>query len=383
MSMRFAGPGQPRVRPELDDLRALPHDGGMLRLSRVWPRRDRRLTLEYRDAAGGVVGGQWAARVETLESTAERTPGTELVAVGSARVLLHPGGVDRQLPALAGLLGAPGATLVSHRVERRALVRMVEAYGTTDLRVLHLRDVAWVAQAAQIAHDLAGGALHVPVASWTDAERGIVAFDRLAGDTLHDRLVAGDGDAVRAAAASGRALRVLHDAQGPRDHLPVRGAPHDLTRLDDWIERIAPHAPGLACLVEARLGPVAARVQGLGARSPVAVHGDFHAGRIVVTGDDAVGVTDWDGLALGDRALDLAGLAVHLELRVLERRCSPAIARAALRSAHAGYEVGPELGVRIAAYADLLRLRRACANALRPGGAQLSALLLRRVGRAP
>jgi len=380
MPLREAGAAQPRVRAELGALRVLAHNGMRLRLQRVWPLRDRRLALEYRDARGGVVAAQWAARAARLDWLAERTPGGLVVGENGARVLLQPGGADRRLPALAELLAEPGARLVTHRAEQRAVVRTDEALDTTYATVTIARDAGWAAEAATAAQRLAADAFAVPVPVWSDVERGIVAFPGLPGATLRERLADSAPDRGRSATAAGRALRALHDARPPSG-LPLRGAAQELGRLDAGIERLMPHAPGLACFIADAAAPAAARLKAFSARAAVAVHGDFHDGQVVDDGG-AIGVLSWDGLGLGDRALDLASLTAHLELRALERRCSPAVAAAALRAVCAGYEVGSALAAHVAAYADVLRLRLACEHALRPGGAQLAWLLLRRVGRA-
>jgi phosphotransferase family enzyme len=379
MALRPSGAAHPRVRAELSDLRALVHDGSRLRLQRVWPTRDQRLALEYRHAAGGVVAAQWAPRADLLDWLAERTPGGHVVGDGAARVLLHPAGVDRRLPALARLLAEPGARLVTHRAEQRAVVQTAAALDTTYATVTVARDAAWTAEAATIAQGLAGGAFAVPTPAWSDAERGIVAFPGLPGSTLRERLTDSAPDRGRSATAAGRALRALHDARAPSG-VPLRGAAQEIARLDASIERLMPHAPGLACLVADALGPVAARLRTFHARPAVPVHGDFHDGQVVDSGG-SVGIFSWDGLGAGDRALDLASLTAHLEVRALEKRCSTAVAAAALRAVRAGYEVSSGLSAHVAAYADVVRLRLACEHALRPGGAQLAWLLVRRVGR--
>ncbi len=101
---------------------------GRLALQRAWPRSGERLALEYVDDSGRIVPGQWIADPASLErvarQTARQSAGAPTAVLQSHRVLLQLGGADRRLVGLRSLLQRDDATLLSHRPERRAAVRL-------------------------------------------------------------------------------------------------------------------------------------------------------------------------------------------------------------------------------------------------------------------
>jgi aminoglycoside phosphotransferase (APT) family kinase protein len=102
----------------------------------------------------------------------------------------------------------------------------------------------------------------------------------------------------------------------------------------------------------------------------------------VVDGDGRAGLLDFDTLAVGEAALDVANALVHFELRALQRLCLPEQARAATLEFLDAYGPGPEVRRRLDAYADATRLRLACVYAFRPLSSTLPALLLGSIGRS-
>ena len=70
----------------------------------------------------------------------------------------------------------------------------------------------------------------------------------------------------------------------------------------------------------------------------------------------------------------------HLELRAVQRRCSPADAAAAATAFLAGYQPEPDIQARLGIYQDATRLRLACLYALRPRWRHLTAQLVTRIG---
>ena len=91
---------------------------------------------------------------------------------------------------------------------------------------------------------------------------------------------------------------------------------------------------------------------------------------------------DFDTLSLGEAALDLANVLVHLELRALQGRCSEARANAAATAMVEGYDPPPPVSSRLRAYADATRLRLACLYAFRPCRKSVVPALLGCVGQA-
>jgi hypothetical protein len=79
---------------------------------------------------------------------------------------------------------------------------------------------------------------------------------------------------------------------------------------------------------------------------------------------------------MGDPALDVANLLVHLELRSRQQHCSPGRSQRAAAAFLEGYQPGPELWDRVAAYALATRVRLACVYAFRPRWRSLAPRLL-------
>lgn len=107
---------------------------GPLTLRRAWPRGDDRMALELVTAGGVILAGQSFTRADATSDNqraarvARRSqttvPTATAVALPGTGVVLQAGGADRRLPALATVVADPAATLVAHRPERRAVVRL-------------------------------------------------------------------------------------------------------------------------------------------------------------------------------------------------------------------------------------------------------------------
>lgn len=95
--------------------------GATLRLVRSWPRSPDHLLLVLATDDGERVAAQWWRAPERAGAIASATPGSVQV---DGHLLLHPSGADRRLVGLRPLLQDPLATLVVHRPERRAVVRL-------------------------------------------------------------------------------------------------------------------------------------------------------------------------------------------------------------------------------------------------------------------
>lgn len=350
---------------------------GPAHLARAWPRRDGSLAFELRDAAGAVLAGQWRADGDELCRVARQTaaggPGGSAVVSEGGQALLLQACCDRRLPGLAVALDHPGAVLVGHRAEQRAVVRA----GAMHIKVIRPPRAASAAaaarQAAVLAHG-AGGPFAVALPATVDLAAGLLHMPSLPGASLAQRMARGG---LRAAArAAGAAMAELHAADPPVAASP-HGAAQETAVLERWLALLAPHAPALAERARAQAASVAGALLDV-ANPPVApLHRDLHDGQILVDDAGAVGLLDLDTLAAGEPALDVANLLVHLELAVLEGRCSPDRAAAAGAAFLDGYGDPPPLD-RLAAYADAARLRLACVHAFRPTpGGLLDALLAR------
>lgn len=274
-------------------------------LRRSWPRSPGHLLLDLQPAGrlgGPAVAGQWFRDPEQARVVHAATPG----ASRSGQVVLQPGGADRKLPALTGLLQEPCTTLVSHRAERRAVLREQQGPQVRYTKVVPLKKHASLVASARSAADLP---LRTPEVSGVDATRGTVTTETLPGSPLHD-LLRGPR-AIDGCAVAGAALAALHRITPPvglTRH--TWREEHEVTSR--W-ERLAAHFGTPAGL----FAPDGAdRPAQPGEPDQVSlIHRDFHDKQVLVADDGTVGILDFDLMALGDPALDLANLLAHLDLR--------------------------------------------------------------------
>ncbi len=111
------------------------------------------------------------------------------------------------------------------------------------------------------------------------------------------------------------------------------------------------------------------------------IHRDFYDKQVFVDPEGGIGVLDFDTLCVGEPALDVANMLVHLELRSWQGRCSRGPASKAAGAFLDGYDPPPKVQARLGAYRDSTRLRLACLYAYRPRWRHLSADLVRCIGR--
>lgn len=354
---------------------------GPLLLKRAWPKHAAHTALEFIDANGTLAPGQWfadrdaCARVTAATRRAADDLGLTAV-VGGGHVLLQLGGADRKLTGLAPLLARPRATLVVHRPERRAVVRL------DDGAEPRFAKVVVPGRAAELAGQLAalqlsvGGRLRIPLLRELDLERGVVVMSALPGRPLYALL---DEPCLPALfAAGGAALRMLHESPAPED-TAAHTAADEQAVVAHWLERVGEFAPvtqpALAAHRHCVSAPLAAETT-----PPVLLHRDFYDKQVIAAGDGSVGLLDFDTLATGEAALDLANALVHLELRGIQRQWPASHARRAAAGLLSGY--GPDSATmrRLPAYADAARLRLACVYTLRPREAATVPALLNLLG---
>lgn len=310
------------------------------------------------------MAGQWFADADRAAQVAAQTgPPASL----HGRVVLQPAGVDRRLPALAALVREPGAVLVAHRPERRAVVRRSDGAYAKVVRPERVADVARTARAA-----VAPGA-RVPEVVDVDERAGVVVSAPLPGITLYELLATGSPDAVAAARTVGRALAALH-ASPLSPHVGVHDGAAEQQVLTRW-EELA-HAYGV---LSAPRGADAGLLDRTGPLVPV--HRDLHDKQVLVDADGEVGLLDFDLAAAGEAALDLANLLVHLELRVLQGVCPPELARAASAAVTDGYRPSPQVRARLPVYDASARRRLVAVYAFRPASSAAARRLV--VDRRP
>lgn len=343
---------------------------GPLALRRAWPRVRDRLTLEYRAADGAILAGQWFAEREALDGVARATarhgPVARLALDGGelGEVLVAGVGVDRGLPGLRAIAARDGATLLAHRAERRAVVRLAQPEPERYAKVVAPARAEALGAALGRVAELAGAAFSAPEVLEVDSGAGVVVCSRVEGTALHESL-AGDGAEV-AATRAGSALVALH-AQDPPLGASVHGAAEEAGVVEAWIDRVAALDPVLAARASAVAADVTRAVGGLGApERAVPLHRDLHDKQILIGAEGSVGLIDFDTLAAGDPALDLANLLVHLELRALQGHCAAESAGRAAAALLEGYRPARAVEAHLDAYARATRLRLVCVYAFRP-----------------
>ena len=370
--------GAGRAFEALTEIRC-PTSGRTLHLHRAWPRSPEHLLLDYGDGSSSVAG-QWFADPARLQAVAEQTGSVSPDAVScdvDVGVLLQRGGVDRRLPALAGIVADEVATLVVHRPERRAVVRRRGSGATTYVKM--------VRPGRALPGTTALPGLRVPVVLGAEPYRGTVEHAELAGRALHDILgdvgsTSGRADTVsRAFAAAGQAVRALH-ATTPPAGTPSHRPDEEVAVTSRWLDHALAH-----CVFDRSdqtsaadaLGKLRTDLGGLaGPSTHTLVHRDLHDKQILVAGEDDAGLLDLDTLAVGDPALDVANLLAHLELRALQRHCPADVAAAAAEAFLTGYRPDGALRERLGAYTAATRLRLACVYAFRPRWQHLTAELV-------
>lgn len=321
-------------------------------LRRAWPRNSGQLLLdldgEYGDgeAYGGRessstrIAGQWFADTKVATEVATATAGARQ----RGRVVLQPAGADRRLTGLPALLQQPGSRLVAHRPERRAVVALEG--GARFAKLVPRRRMGGLRHAAYRASQLP---VPTPRVLPDQVEDALVT-EALPGTPLPELLRGPRAD--EALHAVGAALARLHrcpapagsTVHGPQDEVAVT------TRWEDW-------ARAYGCPISVAEEPVPSAAPDLRV-----IHRDLHDGQILLTaGPDehfhpaGVGLLDFDLMAAGDPALDLANLIEHLLLR--ERQGVLADAGSAVGALLDGYDPDQDVFGRAIRYRALTARR--------------------------
>lgn len=328
----------------------------------------------------GPLAAQWFADSDRAARVAQATRGPGVRVHG--RLVVQPGAADRRLRGLPVLLDSPGARLLAHRPERRAVVRHTEDGRTVFTKVVRPGRADPLAAALDVL-GLAG--VPVPQVLRVDRERGHVTLSALPGRTLHELI--GDpastpADLHDAGERTGRVLRLLHDvpvAVAAPGSVSEHDGPAEVAVLRRWLglaESFGTLAP------DERRDAELHRVQDELARLPtrgVLLHRDLHDKQVLLAADDdrdddsegavpdaGAGVLDLDLLAVGDPALDLANLLVHLDLRVQQGRCDEQAADAVRTGLLGGYVPDPAVLAAVPVHAAAARLRLLAVYSFRP-----------------
>lgn len=346
---------------------AVRSNAGEWSLQRIWPHSLSELSLSYSNATGERVAGQWFAdpqefqlAIRACESVS--TEGRFPRVLPNHQLLLYCHGVDPNLPGLAPLLTMPGSQLLAHQPGQQATVRITNGAMVYYAKVVRPLHTLKLAEKMLSIHALTDGHCNTVRLLEVDAERGVLILSALSGQSWNSLL---DGSSMFVAThAAGRLLRKVHSLM-PLTETTIYTARNECQRLIKGLERLAGVAPALHREVARRLDPIMAQVASVHT-APVWLHQDFYDKQVYIEVSQRVGLLGFDGLAIGEAALDLANARVHLELRAIQGRWSPAQARAAIQALMAGYEADTALRQRVQIYAEAARLRLACDYALRP-----------------
>jgi hypothetical protein len=353
-----------------------------LTLRRAWPRSADQLLVEYQ-AGGQLVPGQWhrgaEAGMEAVRGLPEDDSAAFPVTGGAGWLALQLRGADRRLPGLAPLLSEPGATLIVHQPGRRAVVRLAKPGSVRYAKLVPPKRAPGLAEAGRTAMTLGDGLFATPRLIACEPERGLLLWSELRGIAMSE--LPGGGDLEQAARLAGGALAALHAAEPPQA-VRAHGPCEEIAMLERWAGFAAQFAPAYGACAQALLPELGERLAALPTLRRT-VHRDFYDKQVIVSAGRA-GLLDFDTLAVGDPALDLANALVHFELRALQGLYDEEHARAAAAALLDGYEgvsgaPGADKTERIGIYAAATRLRLACVYSFRPPWRRHVAALLRRL----
>ena len=352
----------------IESIAQIEHDGCTLRLQRAWPRSEDHLLVEYVDDDGRIVPGQWFADKSKLKSIYKQTQascpdsGCTIVSVNDIELLLQPTGADRKLIGLQSLLENEDTTLISHRPERRAVVKLKRENGLRYAKVMKPGRIENAISVMNYINGLQNRSFDVPKVIESNKENGVVVFSQLPGISLYDSIQ--ESEDLKIIEAIGNALHNLHEAV-PSKKLPIHDNEAEITVLKKWIK----YAKSFNCEFADDINSSAKSVYIALRNNPsehCLLHRDFYNKQIIVGQYKKIGFLDFDTIAMGEAALDLANVLIHLNLRSLQGMCSSKFAANSTSELLSGYGVTAELIRRIAAYKNAASLRLACVYSFRP-----------------
>lgn len=268
---------------------------------------------------------------------------------------------DPELPGLAQVIGR--GRLVGYRARRRAVV----STGSGWIKVLRPKRLGAALASYEQVEGLGLTSVEVPKVTGSDPS-GWFELTTVPGCSLHELIAGGSNQLEMAIETTAAALRALHDASVPVGELP-RHSPDDPNR---WVEIVARALPSQ---VDA-LAPIAAGLRAHPTVGDRVIHSDLHDKNVLIAGGRP-GLIDVDGLKVGSPEVDVANLAVHLELRAMQQGIDPGIGAA--WSDHLVASYGRELldPDSMAAIRDHTWFRLSCLYRFRHSGHHLAPAMLR------
>lgn len=392
---RYTPPTADLLTCTLDTSLAMAHDlpVGDWQLARINPRDEGHALLHYEHANGMTVVGQWFAKEEIYQQTVSalcKMDRRHVVTFDKQQMLWQLHGIDHKLPGLAALCLA-GGELIVHHPTRRGVVRTIDPVGnegasTHDTvryhKVVRPNRTAKLASTMQNVHEAAQRVgITTPAVLAMDEARGVVTMSALAGRTLLRVLEDEAGYGMSEIEACGRrAGEVLAKLHGSDLHCSARhdaGAEQQV--LCDWLARLATIAPSLHSQISPFASPILERLATM-QETLVPLHRDCYDKQFVVNSRD-IGLLDFDTLAHGEAALDVANFIVHCQLRADKSVASLARAAHLAASFLQGYDPSHHTLARLVAYADAARLRLICVYGCRPTQCDVVPQLIASLGR--
>jgi Ser/Thr protein kinase RdoA (MazF antagonist) len=160
------------------------------------------------------------------------------------------------------------------------------------------------------------------------------------------------------------ALRTLHSIPAP-----PAAAVHDAIAEQDLLREQLNMLEDLQPLFHRQaVGGLEPALGGLEGEScgEALLHRDLHDKQVMIDARGRAGLLDFDTVARGEPALDLANMLAHLDLRVMQRRCTPQAGAEAGRAFIEGYAPSPAVLGRVPEYRAAALLRLACVYSYRP-----------------
>ena len=346
---------------------------GLLRLNRAWPRDVDHLLLEYLDGNGRLIPGQWHLNTAHLQQIHKQTiavvkehklsPRSTLVGRGGHAILLQPYGEDRKLRGLAAALVGDETEIVSHRPERRAVLRRRETDGEAYLKFTSPSSAQRILTAHEWLSEQNVRGFEHPQLILSDVTEGVTICHSIQGVNAASLSIA---ELIEHTPKIARALRGLH-----RLSAPSRVSTHDGNAeaqvLERWHAMASSYNPVFGDCLRDLVATCSEDLRSCPSQSN-ALHRDFFDKQVIITDSHQVAIIDFDTLAKGDPSLDVANYLAHIQLRCVQRQWPAAAASDLQTSFLASYsgERNTTDTDRIRTYVHSALLRLACVYSFRP-----------------
>ena len=188
--------------------------GGHLKLMKSWPWSPDHLGLEYVTEDGRRIPGQWIRDPLKLGKVTRETSRTfenaraQVFAVPNRGVLLQSGGADRRLAGLADVVSQPGASLIAHKPERRAVVELGGVQKRRFAKVVRPRRVSRLIDVGRRMRELSEDRFVVPELLEWNRTTGVTVWSELHGISLYSMLIEQNSN-------GNNATRIVKDATKP------------------------------------------------------------------------------------------------------------------------------------------------------------------------